>query len=380
MPTHELRIFCFIDALGWELAQNHEFLSDQLITRAPLQTILGYSSTCDPSILTGKWPWEHGHFSFFYHDPSGSPLAWLAPLRWLPRWLTSRGRVRHWISKIVGRLMGYSGYFQLYNVPFEYLKFLNYSEKRDIYQPGGILGGQSTFLDRWREHIPYSLSDWRLSEEENLRALTREIEAARPQRAYLYLASMDAILHRDGTQAASVVNKLRWYEQQLRRLLEVAHSRYPRVSLTVFSDHGMRDVERCLDLRTPLQAMPLQYGKDYVAVIDSTVARFWFMHEGARESIRQWLAQTPGGHILSPQELRRYGCEFAGYKYGQMWFLADPGVLFCPGHLGEKPLAAMHGYAPEDPYSPAFFGSTESMSSPPVGLCDLYDLFCEGLP
>ena len=377
MPDHELKLYCFIDALGWELAQRHSFLHDLLITRAPLQTLLGYSCTCDPSILTGLLPREHGHFSFFYYDPQGSPLGWLAPLRWLPRSLTSRGRVRHWISKLTGKALGYTGYFQLYNVPFEYLRFLNYSEKLDIYQPGGILGGQKTFLDRWRSQIPYHLSDWRRSEEQNLQSLRQNL--GQPQRAYLYLAAMDAVLHRDGTGAASVVKKLAWYEEQLRQLVTAAQQHYDRVSLYVFSDHGMTDVVQSLDLRTPLQKLPLTYGVDYVAVIDSTLARFWFLQPRAESLILDWLAATPGGHLLTPGELANYGCNFSDHKYGSNWYLADPGVLLCPGHLGEKPLAGMHGYAPEHPDSPAFFGSNQVLSQTPTGLCDLYSLFCEGL-
>lgn len=376
----ELRLYCFIDALGWELAQQHRFLESLLPHRGPLGTLLGYSSTCDPTILTGCWPREHGHFSFFYYDPQGSPLAWLRHLKWLPRSLTSRGRVRHWISRLAGRALGYTGYFQLYNVPFPFLQFLNYSEKRDIYQPGGINGGQSTFLDLWRQRgVRFHLSDWRRSEAENLRALAADIEGPTPpSRAYLYLAAMDAVLHRDGCSASSVAAKLKSYEQQLHQLVEVAGRRYQNVRLYLFSDHGMRDVSRCLDLRTPLERLPLVYGRDYVAVLDSTLARFWFLHDRARSLILDWLSQQQHGQILSDAQLAAWGCDFPGQKYGQTWFLADPGVLLCPGHLGERPLAAMHGYHPDDPPGVGFFGTNQQVTAP-AHLTELYPLFCEGL-
>jgi hypothetical protein len=45
----------------------------------PLQTVLGYTSTCIPTILTGKSPQEHGHFSFFYYDPHESPFRLCRP-------------------------------------------------------------------------------------------------------------------------------------------------------------------------------------------------------------------------------------------------------------------------------------------------------------
>ncbi len=63
-----LTLFLFVDALGWELLQKHSFLDDALPYRRPLDTVFGYSSTCDPTILTGKAPRDHGHFSFFCYN------------------------------------------------------------------------------------------------------------------------------------------------------------------------------------------------------------------------------------------------------------------------------------------------------------------------
>ncbi|MEX2015111.1 MAG: hypothetical protein WD873_00650, partial [Candidatus Hydrogenedentales bacterium] len=80
-----LSLFVFIDALGWELAQRHPFLDDLLPIKAPLQTIFGYSSTCDPTIFTGVLPHDHGHFAFFYYAPEKSPFRMYWPLRLMPR-------------------------------------------------------------------------------------------------------------------------------------------------------------------------------------------------------------------------------------------------------------------------------------------------------
>ena len=62
-------IFVFADALGWEIASRRGFAGDLLPVRNRCETLLGYSSTCDPTILTGTLPFEHGHFSFFAHRP-----------------------------------------------------------------------------------------------------------------------------------------------------------------------------------------------------------------------------------------------------------------------------------------------------------------------
>ncbi len=156
----ELSLFVFVDALGWEVFKQHpSFLEGELKTTTPLGTIQGYSCTCDPTIISGKLPSEHGQLSFFSYAPEKSPSAWCRVFSLLPSFVTRRGRVRRYISKFVQRVQGYTGYFQLHNVPFNYLHLFDYSEKRDIYQPGGLNGGVPTIFDHWRETgTPFSLS------------------------------------------------------------------------------------------------------------------------------------------------------------------------------------------------------------------------------
>lgn len=60
----QLSLFAFIDAFGWKILQRNSFLEDLLPKRTPLETVLGSSSTCIRTILTGLMPREHGHFSF----------------------------------------------------------------------------------------------------------------------------------------------------------------------------------------------------------------------------------------------------------------------------------------------------------------------------
>ncbi len=158
----------FIDALGADIAERHRFLEGRLKTRARVETVLGYSCTCVPTILTGRLPQEHGHFSFFRFDPERSPFRGLEWMRFLPKSVTSRARVRNLMSRAVGSYLGYTGYFNLYNVPFERLPYLDYTERRDLYEAGGIIGGQETLFDRLRaEQITFSLADWRADEASN---------------------------------------------------------------------------------------------------------------------------------------------------------------------------------------------------------------------
>ncbi len=370
----------FVDAYGWELARRVPILEDVLAYRAPLQTVFGYSSTCDPTILTGAAPRDHGHFSFFVYDPPRSPFKALRWFRYLPSQVVDRGRVRSWISAGVGRMLGWNGYFQLYNVPWDVLPLMDYIEKRDIYFPGGILGGQETVFDPLRQRgIPFSLSDWRRPEVENVARLKADVSHGRIALGWLFLASMDAVLHDQGTRGPGVEARLRWYEARVREVLAIARERYEDVRLHLFSDHGMTDVTGTCDLQARVQATGLKYGQDYVAVYDSTTARFWYLRDGAREHIEAALAQEPRGRLLDDDTLHAWGVDFPGRRYGHRFWLADPGVLIVPSHMGLRPIAGMHGYAPDDPDSVAFYGTNATDAPRPAGLADLKDVFLSEL-
>lgn len=179
--------------------------------------------------------------------------------------------------------------------------------------------------------------------------------------ACLYMVAMDAILHADGTDAESVDIKIKWYEEKIRRLLERAYKNYETVNLYIFSDHGMTDIHDACDLMGSVNALGLTLGVDYSAVYDSTMARFWFHTDLAKEKIVSVLSKEPKGEIMSEELLRKYGCDFADSMYGKLFFLMRPGVLLCPSFMGETVLAGMHGYAPEDKDSVAMFASNVVM-------------------
>ena len=375
-----LSLCVFIDAFGWEILQRHSFLPELRRVARPLDTVFGYSSTCEPTILTGQAPRDHGHFSFFYYDPPNSPFRALAPLRLLPRSLTQRGRVRHWMSRGFKMLSGYTGYFQLYNMPFEHLKLFDYAEKRDLFEPGGVLSGAPTFFDEARRRrVPYFLADWRASEQQNITALEGALDRGEPGFAYLYMAAMDGLLHEVGNGSAGasrVAAKIAWYEEKIRGLLDIAARRYGTLRLHVFSDHGMTDTVAECDVMARIESLGLRFGRDYVASYDSTMARFWFLEGRAEERIRAALEEEPAGRVLADETLVEWGVDFPGQRYGELFYLMNPGVLLNPSFMGIKAMAGMHGFDPTHKDSVAMYLSNVEVDAPPEGLADMYSLAC----
>ena len=346
-----LPLFIMIDACGWEILKQNPFAQTFAPTRKRLDSVFGYSSTCVPSILSGRWPVEHRNWCYFVYDPKNSPFRSLRPLRWLPPAITSRRIIRRWLTKFVRVQLKFRGYFDLYNIPFRYIHLFDFTEKKSPLQPGGMNRGPNIFDYLTQHRIPYFVTDTTRSEEANRDALIADIAAERIDFAFQYWAGLDGLLHRVGNQSPEISAKLQVYQQWIEQVLEVARKHYSDIHLYVFSDHGMANCDRLIDLKARIDALPLRMEHDYAVVYDSTLARFWFFNDQARSLITAELQRVPEGRIMPDDELERLHARFEDRYFGELIFLVQEGVLIVPSHMGERPIRAMHGYHPSDPQS-----------------------------
>jgi hypothetical protein len=346
-----LPLFVFIDACGWEIIKDRPFAKALAANRKRLTSVFGYSSACVPSILSGRWPVEHRNWCYFVYDPPNSPFKSLRSLRWLPERLTSRRIFRRWLSKFVKVQLNFRGYFDLYNIPFRYISLYDFTEKRNPLQPAGMNRGPNIFDYLTERLIPFHVSSPSHSEKENLDSLTDDIRDERVDFAFLYWPGLDGLLHSVGNQSTEIGEKLALYEQWLDRLVAVSNQHYSEVRLYIFSDHGMANCERLLDLKAQVDALPLKMGHDYAVVYDSTMARFWFFNDRARERVIDCLSHVQEGRILPDSELADLGALFPDRYFGELIFLVKEGVLIVPSHMGQRPIRGMHGYHPTEKQS-----------------------------
>ena len=113
---------------------------------------------------------------------------------------------------------------------------------------------------------------------------------------------------------------------------------------------------------------------DYLAVYDSTMARFWFFSEKARREITECLQAQPCGRVLSDEELSEMGTLFPDRRFGELVYLLDPGWLISRSDFNGTGWApkGMHGYHPDDPYSDAIFLTNREPLSPMHSIADIY--------
>ena len=369
-----LHIFVLIDALGWEYLKDRKFLSDLLHYQRPLRTVLGFSSGAIPTILTGAWPAVTGHWNLFYYDPKGSPFQWLKYFRFVPDFIMNH-RVTRKVLKEMGRhLLGLGPLFDCCVSP-TLLRWFNWVEKKNIYERGGISGAQSIFDHLEKERIPhrvYTYHHWK--DAEIIEQARDDIIGGMGRFYFLYLSEMDMFLHEHCVDQRKLDEKIAWYDAQLRRVYDTARAIDPNVRLTVLSDHGMTPVHDHYDLMKEVGVLGFKSPEDYLAVYDSTMARFWFFSEAARKQIAEVLNRIPCGRILGDGELRTMGVFFEDRRFGEVVFLLHPGWILAKSDFNGPQWmpVGMHGYHPDDRYSDAIFLTNDQPSAEVRTIADVY--------
>jgi hypothetical protein len=366
-------IIILIDALGFSLARRNGFQPAGLTERARLGTVLGFSQAAIASILTGVMPDRHGLWMMYSFARGRSPFAWLALV---PRRVSAR---RLWLRRALrwhlAHVTGVKGYYSLYDVPREILPHLDIPARGDIFAPGGA-GERRTIFD-WleRERISRLVWDYRTDETRAFGELEESVRARRASFYFLYTAGLDSDLHRLGTTAPPIGEHLAWYAG---RIGAIAAAAGPDARIFVLGDHGMCDVRGSIDLMKEVETLGLDIPRDYVPFYDSTMARFKINSARSRDSLAKLLGDRPSGRVIGSDEMRRLGASFPDGRFGDLVFLAEPGVIILPSYMGGEGVAAMHGYHPDVQEMSSLMLSNEALPAAEMSLTDVAPVLCRG--
>ena len=294
-----------------------------------------------------------------------SPFGYLRYMPPLPHAL--EWRMRNMVRRYTRRRGLIKGYYELYDIPLHLLSRFDVATHGDPYQPGG-LSRESVFDLFQANGLKYRLWDYRTPEADNMQSLLGQI-GGETDLLFLYTAELDALMHSVGIFHPEVGKKLKFYESFVNTALERGNQAGREIRVYILSDHGMTDIDRTFDVWGTVEKGGFKLGRDYLAFYDSTMARLW-PEDRVREEITSKLAGSGAGRILSESELEALGCLFDNREYGDTIFLANPGTLFLPTFMGRSPVAAMHGYDPEDRYSKGCFVTNDSSADPPTSILD----------
>ena len=377
MKHKTIEIFLFIDALGWKIVNDHDFLQTLLPYRKKITMQFGYSSSAIPTILSGKTPAEHGHLGLFRFAPDTSPFKLLSRLAWFfkPASFWDRGRVRHHLSKLLKKLYGFTGYFQLYRMPMWKLKFMDYCEKRDLFIANGMGNIPNLYDTLSAKGVKFHISDWHLSDKDNYIAAEKAIENGK-NFIFVYTAGFDGVMHDNVGNYSVEQSELDEIKTCVEKLFATAQEYAEEVHFTIISDHGMTPLNGTVDIMSEIGKSTLIFGKDYGACFDSTMVRFHYLSEISENEISKIMQKFPG-HFLSEDEEIKYGIYRSDRNFGDKIFLLDDGIQIVPSDMGDKPLNGMHGFAPENEHSFAAMLSNAGLPESVKQVSDYFDFMIE---
>lgn len=374
-----INVVVLIDALGWRYLENRTFLNAELPFRQSLQTILGFSSGAIPTIMTGLPPSKTGHWNLFYYDPKNSPFRWMKFLRVLPDFILDHRIPRRLITELGRRLLGMGPGFECCVSP-KLLPLFNWVERKNIYGTDAITGAPSIFDQLRDEGVPFRVYSYHESSDtEILKKAESDLRNSNASFFFVYLCEMDMFLHLHCHEPGEIDKKLKWYETSLQNLFSIAQSIDPNARLMLTSDHGMTPVRNHYDLLGKLEELNLRSPEDYLAVFDSTMARFWYFNDEARNAVNNAFRNLPCGRWLTDDELKRAGVFFEDRRFGEQIYLLNPGWLLSRSDFngaGWMP-SGMHGYHPDDSYSDAVFLSNREQGFPMRTIADVYPVMRE---
>jgi hypothetical protein len=309
-----------------------------------------------------------------FHRANGhSPFRKLSLICAMPPWMVENRYARFGVKTLARRMNNLTGYFQLYGVPLSYLPKLDVCEKRNIYAPGGIPGSTSIFdllHGGGKSYKTYCYHEG--TDDQLLASIEADLRAGAAKFYFLYLAGLDYFLHLHADDREASAAMLEKYSSAIARIHGIAVKTYGAADLHVFGDHGMAPTEATIDIQSILAALPIKPSRDYLCLLDSTMARFWFYSTRARELVTEALKKVDGGRWLDPADLMKLHAFFPDGKYGEQIFLTESGTVIAPCHMGVRAPAGMHGFLPSSPHSRSAFVSSVDYGDSINQITDLF--------
>lgn len=168
----------------------------------------------------------------------------------------------------------------------------------------------------------------------------------------LYIGVLDVVGHKYGDDIDSIKPYLKEVDSQLKSLYEEAKK--GDYAFCILGDHGMVSVRKKVDVRKVVQETGCRLYQDYEAFYDSTMVRFWFYSDEAKQIVRESLDRVLSdvGFTVDKGNCLKYRIPLDVLNsrgipvYGDLVWCANPGILITPDyyHSTKSSVSGMHGY------------------------------------
>jgi len=348
---------------------------------SPIQPTFGFEP--DAAYLAGLFPDQADGGAQFWYAPDQSPFRLS---RFFPRGLNNLPDIaQKVIRKLIVKLTrSTSPNLSTARIPFHLINQFGLPMKFNLDHPDFC--SYPTIFDLLRnnnqKYLFHAAPKFRVT---MAAALKRANKSLFPPNkfAFFHIGNLDGTGHKFGPDSKEIKKELLKVDQGLETLFRLSEKRFDKVNFVIMGDHGMVRVENHLDIENLLQYLPLKSGKDYLCFLDSTMARFWFFNNLAKEKITNALSFIKEGRVLNKKQIDRYHLNYTHNRFGDLIFLVDPGTLIFPNYFQNRaPVKGMHGYGPESIGQQAIFIINSSEINPeqhekPVNMRQVFPTLCD---
>lgn len=340
----------FMDGVKYDMMKKCMPFLASLNTK-PLMSDFGYSCACHATMYTSRYVDEHKTW-FIWKKGNNSPYKWidyvpgLKYINFLPLKLIL-GKVTRKLSKNTS----YPGVPCLLNLPLKYWTMFETCEDVIWNDP------------KYKSEIPNMFS---IMNKENIKhhtialhhgtqaddAFKEEVQVDYKQDEFVYffIGYTDNMMHAHGENGKEAQEYLTKVDAFIKETYEKVKKERNDVTVIAFSDHGHIDIEEPkIDINDYFKPFGLKVN-NYIHLIESNFARFWFRDTEERDSVLSVLNKIEEqklGYILTQEYLDKYHLNLNPDEHGDLiFYLAAPHEFTKTIWGFGKSVKSGHGFEP----------------------------------
>ena len=356
----------FMDGVKYDMMKEcMPFLSS--MHSVPLQSDFGYSCACHATMYTGRFIEEHGTW-FIWKRGEHSPYKWLnyipglKYINFLP--------LKLFIGKLTNKLSNnssYSGVPCLVNLPLKYWPLFELSDDVMWNDPKWKAHMPNLFTILQSHGIPHHIVALHNKTKANDSFIEeQQVDYSHNDFVYYFIGYTDNMMHSHGEDGEKVRAYFREVDAFIQTTYEKAKTMREDVTLIAFSDHGHIDIEKPLiDLDTYFRCSG-NCVNNYIHLIESNYARFWFRNEVEYQEVSAVLQQLVNdglGFIMDESYKLKYHLNLDPQEQGELiFYLAAPREFTNTIWGFGKTVKSGHGFEPTIPKHYGFFCSNKKLA------------------
>lgn len=367
----------FADGVRYDSLQFMPFVNT--LNSVPLETVLGYSITCHPSMYTGVYPNKHKiAFHWVKGEKKNGPYTFLS---YFPNFFPfSNPYVQaifsHYYSKLFLRKKAspFMGYGKILNLPMKFWNQIDINEFKYWDDDNYVNSEIKTIFELARKYnYKYHVSNMHKPNLGKLHAV-KTVDPKGYDWVYYFIGESDHVSH-EYTQHSDEGKK---FLLKLDGFIKQEYNKFKNLyghdgfDFYFWSDHGHINVEKRIDLYDFFKENGVNL-KNIFHLVDSTTARFWYKNDKQKQEIIQTMNKIPEVTLMKDEDYSKLHLEKNNNLYGDLFYYLEGGIVFIYTiHGFGKETKSMHGYHPNAEGNDGLFVSNRKIISKKATLPDVF--------